>query len=258
MGTWNTAPQVPNVPGIPNGEPDLAYIKTLHEYIKKMTNVLSILKNDLEFMINGNLDVKNIRAKSITADRLKVDELSAISANLGHIVAGLIESIEIYGSYIATAQGTYPRCEMSATDNLFGAYGTSTKFINIVPDSSGIPIMELRNGSMRGFIQPLLNSLYIATSGGSGNVEISSGADVYLHAQGLTRVDSWTKLYSNGDSQSLQTALNSKATLGNSTSSDGGTTLNGGIPIGTQLMVNGGGTVTWSGISIPAHSHTQT
>lgn len=49
-----------------------------------------------------------------------------------------------------------------------------------------------------------------------------------------------------------------KADIGSSTSSNGAQSLNGGIPIGTVLMVDGGGTVTWNGISFSAHTHTLT
>lgn len=56
----------------------------------------------------------------------------------------------------------------------------------------------------------------------------------------------------------IQSEVDLKATAGASTSSNGAQSLNGGIPIGTVLMVDGGGTVTWNGISFSAHSHTQT
>lgn len=261
MGVQDIAPSF-------NNPPTFNDLNEVKKYLKDVVSKVAIALNELDFMVNGTLDANNIKANSIetknlkagsvTADKIQVTELSAISANLGHIVAGLIESIEIYGSYIATAQGTYPRCEMSSTNNLFGAYGTSSRYINIIPDTSGIPIMELRNGIMRGFIEPLINELFIATAVGTGNIEVSSGVDLRLHAQGQTIIDSWSKIYSNGDGQTLQTALNSKATAGNSTGTAGGTTLNGGIPIGTQLMVNGGGTVTWAGVTVPVHSHAQT
>jgi hypothetical protein len=56
----------------------------------------------------------------------------------------------------------------------------------------------------------------------------------------------------------LQSDVATKATAGASTGSAGAIVLNGGIPIGTDLAISGGGSVTWSGISIPDHQHTQT
>lgn len=77
-----------------------------------------------------------IKAGAVTASKIDVEELSAISADLGHITAGLIEAIQIFGSYIATAQGTYPRAEMSSVDNLIRAATSANKKIEIVPSLS--------------------------------------------------------------------------------------------------------------------------
>lgn len=97
--------------------------------------------------MNGNLDANNIRANSIEtknlkagsviAEKIDVDQLSAITADMGHITAGLIEAVEIFGSFIATAQGSYPRCEMSSTGNLFGAYMDADNFFEIQPVDPG-------------------------------------------------------------------------------------------------------------------------
>ncbi|RCW44216.1 hypothetical protein [Paenibacillus prosopidis] len=54
-----------------------------------------------------------------------------------------------------------------------------------------------------------------------------------------------------------QDEVDTKATAGASTSSNGAQSLNGGIPIGTSLATSSGGSVTWNGISFGAHSHTQ-
>ena len=127
--------------------------------LKDLANSVAIIMKELQWAINGNLDVKNIRANSvnadrliantitalqimansITADKMDVTELSAISANLGHIIAGLIESIEIYGSYIATANGTYPRIELSSIGNLLGAFLDATHSLRVEPNVGGAP-----------------------------------------------------------------------------------------------------------------------
>ncbi|GBF78263.1 hypothetical protein PA598K_06881 [Paenibacillus sp. 598K] len=52
----------------------------------------------------------------------------------------------------------------------------------------------------------------------------------------------------------LSSALSARALAGAQTGNS--QVYNAGIPIGTQLMIAGGGTVTWTGI--PAHSHPQT
>ncbi len=134
MGTWNSPPQIPPFKQPPHGADQDQLQQATIAYLKQLANIVSAFKNDMEFMINGNLDVKNIRAKSVTADRMDVDELSAITANLGHIISGLIESIEIFGSYISTNRFGYPKAEMSNTQNLFKA--SSSLGVEVAIESS--------------------------------------------------------------------------------------------------------------------------
>src|SRR5690606_40329571 len=92
--------------------------------IEEAFDTLAKLQKQLRYLLNGNLDFENLRARSIkaenievgtltaeeikansiSADRMDVDKLSAITADLGHITAGLIEAIDIFGSYIATSR----------------------------------------------------------------------------------------------------------------------------------------------------------
>lgn len=131
MSTWNSPPQIPPFNTPPFGAKPEQQMQATIAYLKQLANIVSAMKNDLEHMLNGNLDVNNIRAKGIKAHSLDVEELSAITANLGKILAGLIYGVAIYGSYIATAEGEYPRAEMSNTSNMFGAYGDANKYVKI-------------------------------------------------------------------------------------------------------------------------------
>jgi hypothetical protein len=210
MGTWTNAPQVSKPPSIPQGRPldQTAVLQQLVAYSKELAQALTIMKNDLEFMINGHLDANNIRAKSITADRMDVNELSAISANLGHITAGLIEAVTIIGSLIRTT-GTYPRCEMSATDNLFSAYADADNYIAITPDLSGIPsVIHIRNGFVWGKDD----------SSALGHRKFAV-TNLILEAIGLIdslpgsyhRFPNWSAIYNKDQSKTLQQDLNSIA-----------------------------------------------
>lgn len=58
-------------------------------------------------------------------------------------------------------------------------------------------------------------------------------------------------------STNILSALNTKATAGASTGFGGGALRDGGIEIGADIMIAGGGTMRWQGISIPSHTHTQ-
>lgn len=204
MGTWTSPAQVPPVPSIRSDkEPDMSTVKMMYDYLKKMANVISALRNDLEYMINGNLDANNIRAKSITANKMNVDELSAISANLGTITAGLIRGIQIFGSYIATAEDTYPRTEMDVAGNFLGAYSAENVFVKIIP-FIGSPVIQINDGLVSATIGTLIGSLAISSN---KDIQINADEDIRL---GGTRVyvPSWSAFVNADTSQTLQQALN--------------------------------------------------
>lgn len=83
-------------------------------YADYLAGIIARNLREVLWLLTGNLDVANIKAKSITADlirantitadKMDVQELSAIAANLGHITAGLIEAVTINGSEINSAQ----------------------------------------------------------------------------------------------------------------------------------------------------------
>lgn len=154
------------------------------------------------------------------------------------------------GALIQSADGTYPRIVMDPDSDLFGAYATALRSIVIGANLSGYPYLEFTDAG---------SNINFGYSTGAG-LNISSGGDLdlrprdlYLYPTLLTHVPNWGTVRSDGQSETLQDALDEKATAGISTSLSG--SANGGIPIGTVLMVSGGGTVTWNGI--PTHSHAQ-
>lgn len=85
------------VPQIPT-PPDTDDITALREYIQQLANVTAMAMKELDWLLNGNMDVKNIRANSIVAKLINVDQLSAISADMGTVTAGTI-----IGAFIETA-----------------------------------------------------------------------------------------------------------------------------------------------------------
>lgn len=137
MTQWNEAPtRLPELSKNASPEEVAAYVRNLADMAVKIAK-------DLEHILNGNVDFNNIRANSITtdllqagavvADKIDVDQLSAISADMGTIEAG-----EVYGARIATTHaGVYPRCEMSSTGNLFGVYLDADNFLELLPVDAG-------------------------------------------------------------------------------------------------------------------------
>lgn len=219
MAMWSDMPRIA-------APPNTKDLDVLTNYVKNLADVTARMAKDLEFIINGNVDSKNIRAESIEtrnlkansittdkinagaviAEKIDVKELSAISANLGHIVAGLIESIEIYGSYIATRQNGYPRCEMSNEDNLFGAHSGPGRYINMVASGGqGTPQMTFADGST---VVPIFlygGTFYIGAAGQSDVMVV--GRDIRLRPSGKIVVKNWDDIYSEDDNQTLREAL---------------------------------------------------
>jgi hypothetical protein len=233
--------------------------------------------DDLNFFFT-NLDSLNV--KHLTAD---VIDAGTLNANLVTIRSDLTAGayIQIDGTGFTINDGTrdtfhadingqvtmtgavvqsalgYPRVVMDPTGNLIGAYQDSDDFISLVPLFSGTPSVNFTaSGTLRGQIHVETSSNDLRIVGTSGILLQTSSGDIELRPAtigGLVTIPSWSLLYSSGTSTDLQTYLNGKAGVGANTSSAGGHTH--GIPNGTVLMVDGGGTVTFS--SEPDHSHTQ-
>ncbi|WP_339283662.1 hypothetical protein [Paenibacillus sp. FSL R5-0486] len=185
-----------------------------------------------------------VQANTITADKLLVNELSAISANLGHIVAGLIESVEIYGSYISTNKTGYPKAEMSNTNDLFATYLDANNYLLIQADYSGAPSLVLVQG---GVVKYRLSALL-----GTPLIDATGGMEINVIG-GKLNLPKFTDILSS-DGYNLGVELDEKAVAGISTEPSGA--HNHGIPDGTQFKdVNG---VTWTYRVAGTHTHEQT
>ncbi|MEK3875172.1 hypothetical protein [Paenibacillus sp. FSL M7-0420] len=113
MSIWSDSPRIQGPPSDP---------AQLLVYVKDLANTTAKMAKDLEFILNGNIAFDNIRAESIetqnlkagavTAEKITVDELSAISANLGHITAGLVEAVQVFGSNIAVVNESISRIDI--------------------------------------------------------------------------------------------------------------------------------------------------
>lgn len=191
-------------------------------------NALAKLQKTLRYLLAGNLDFENIRARSIkaenievgtltaeeiaansiTADRMNVNELSAISADLGHITAGLIEAVQIFGSYIATRMVGYPRCEMSNTEDLFAAYGTAGQHIKMFANGmvGNTPVMMYSNGTSSTTQAQTIGSHYIQSNGEVvlqapsvnlyGSVRLNNGGPLGLYGQSYSSASEVSEIVS--------------------------------------------------------------
>lgn len=224
MSIWTTAPQVSKVPTLPPNTQVDQSIVNMYAYVKEMANVMTSMKNDLEFMINGHLDANNIRANSIetknlkagavTAEKITVTELSAISADLGHITAGLIESIQIFSSYFGTRNGTFPLCEIDSTTNRIRSAYTDTDFIALEPAFGGSPSLSMSTS---------LNDTSLSSDGSSAYLQTnrdlriySDVGSIYIKTDfGSTEFQDFYSVFDQSTSESLQQKLdNLSASIG--------------------------------------------
>lgn len=154
----------------------------------------------------NSVTASKIQAGAVTAEKITVGQLSAISANLGHITAGLIEAVQIFGSYIATRNGTFPRAEMSEIDNLFAVYNSANNHVKFSPNlaSNAPEIVTTESGVRRGTV---------AYDGATALYGIFSDVGAAIRAVGHVRinpiggvalVDSFSK-YAAGTPSSYQT-----------------------------------------------------
>lgn len=150
-----------------------------------------------------------IQANTITAGKMDVEELSAISANLGHIIAGLIESVEIYGSYIATSKDSYPRSEMSNTSNMFAARASSSNAVEMRSNgSNSVADVRFVNGGNLATISHPSASTGLLMDGQTLRMEFSN---IYLNGYSRIEVPSWYNVRSGDENQTLDDALNNLA-----------------------------------------------
>ncbi|OKP81644.1 hypothetical protein A3842_11235 [Paenibacillus sp. P3E] len=175
----------------------------LREYVNYLSNQIAIMFKDLDFTLNGDISFQNVKAKSLTADRMNVTELSAITANMGKLTSG-----EIYGAYIATREAAFPRAEINDDGDLLAVYTDANNYLTIEPGITGEPTIVIRKagavslilGPAFGFTGLLANTpIVLGTQ--SGNTTIVCGAS------GTVSVPSWSKLINVDTGTSLQSEL---------------------------------------------------
>lgn len=154
---------------------------------------------------------------------------------------GTIEGGTIIGSEIMTAlAGVYPRSVMSATNNLFSAEVSSGYGVYIVPDYSLTTpaILFNESGATKAIITLGTSPLSFAiTTTGTTDISIQSAKDLILSSGGLVKFDSWNKIYSIGNTQTLQQALDA---------------ISSSIPSGDYAVVTYSGGVPTSGRALLA------
>ncbi|MEK5439398.1 MULTISPECIES: hypothetical protein [Paenibacillus] len=184
----------------------------LRNAVGKMTKELSWLLNNLDTRNVNELNAEVIIANTITADKMNVNELSAITANLGHITAGLIESIRIFGSYIATRNGAFPRAELNNVGDLIAVYTNANNYLTIEPGITDEPVITYRNGGSPSLVigpafgfSVVLSTSDILMGTNNGSLQLQCGSGPF---DNIT-VPNWDRLVNPMTGLSLQDELDS-------------------------------------------------
>lgn len=256
------------------------------ESIEELMDLVAKLQKDVNWLMDGNLSSKNVREiggynVSQTLFRSREGDVGLSSANDAadpvRLWAGSADKDtapwRVYksgksvmtGALIQSGAG-YPKVVMDPAGSLFGAYLDPNRMVLVeaLNGAFASPSITFSNPSL-----PLNAYMYLheelMTFGivSPNNIQISANGPDGLRLAGTrTVIGDWTKFVNESTWRSLQmdldtkasvVALNTKATAGVSTGLSGG--HNHGIEPGTQLMVVGGGSVTWQGA--PQHSHAQ-
>lgn len=169
--------------------------------LAELINLVGILIKEVSYLLDGQIDAKNIRAKSITADLIKagaiiadkiaagavtadkidVNQLSAISANLGIILAGYISGVLIEGSTVQTSP-SYPRAFITSTNNSVGFENNASQRASLMSDDYGNPALLLK--TIVGASAIWQNAFSLNIDSIQGGIDMRSNGAVSITAPG--------------------------------------------------------------------------
>ncbi|MNV26383.1 hypothetical protein D3C71_1175030 [compost metagenome] len=232
--------------------------------------VIGQFGNFVSLLIGSGNNVTQINANGISAGHTTFSQAPFQVAMNGDVIArsikltGQIDNSAMYSSDITggTITGALIRTNTSGARVEMDAKGWRTY------DANGRERISINANDAYG-----MNAISFARSDGSGAGTINGsdyGLQVYSYGSMLIAALSGGSIqfqgtvdFSNASPVGIQmeaisglsTALSSKASKGSSTQPTTAGAHNHGIPDGTVLMVQGGGTVTWSAYSGFTHSH---
>lgn len=125
----------------------------------------------------NSVGTPELKDDAVTAAKMSVGTLSAITANLGTVTAGSITGVTITGSTVRTASGT-TRAEMEVSDNALNIYVSGTKRGRFGVTGSG-GVIDVNSNS---FAATLLGSISSGTIGFAATMLSNTANGVGVHA----------------------------------------------------------------------------
>lgn len=256
---------IPTLTGLPPNPTFQDLVDRVNKVVRETNNMLlnldslNVVSLTADHIDAGTIDADIVTIRSdLTAGAFVQIDGNGLVINDGSMDtfrADITGKVTMTGALIRSKNG-YPTIVLNPNGDLVGAYVDANNSVTIVANDLGSPALNFNySGSVVGQLNTRLGLLsvegrpHVELFADFGNIYLTSGGNV------IQNKPDWSNFQN--QSGSLQDSLNGKANYGSSTSSASGGGHNHGIPNGTVLMVDGGGTVTWSVYGGFTHSHTQ-
>jgi hypothetical protein len=206
------------------------------ENLEDLQDLVAKLQKDVNWILNGNLSSKNVREiggynvsetlfqsrggdVGMSSDPTGTDPVRfwAGSTNKDTAPWRVHKSGKsvMTGALIQSSNGTYPLIKMDPTSSLFGAYTDANKYISMVAmdGTRSVPALLFKDDSI-----PMYSIMYIDdpaqrfTILSAGDMFISAGTST-LTIGGFRVKTDWSTLYNYAETQTLQQALDAKASV---------------------------------------------
>ncbi len=211
-----------NLSSVNQNDPDLKSLvyQLLNAYNKLTKELLFVLNNldtrnineiHAEKLVALSIETEKLAAGSVTAEKITVNELSAIAADLGHITAGLIESVKIISSYFGTKDGEFPLCEIDSATNRIRSANSEIDYISMEPSIDGSPGLFLTTQLNDTGVTSDSDVLYFTTT---RDMRIKSiiGSIIFQTPMGSCEFESFYSIYDQSAGENLQSKLDALST----------------------------------------------
>lgn len=206
---------IPDIHGIPPFADFDGMRSKVNELVQKYNNLLVSLDSlNVVSISSGTVVIYDLDGGSGTITLTK-DGMVINDGTKDTFKVDINGHVTMTGAQVQSADGTYPRIELSASDELLRASLDATHYIYIDPDFvGGTPALVWQDpaSSVQMFILPDGSGDFMFNPTQKLKI-VSSSNDIHLQcaAGHVISVNSWNQLYNRFNGISLQSELNAKA-----------------------------------------------